>query len=97
MANSSRFALLRQLFDQVCDLEPEQRHRFLRDSGADTALVAEVEALLAAETQQLRRGGVPVEALLSQMPETELDVGDRVGAPPATPDVGALVTLAGRF
>ena len=25
MANSSRFALLRQLFDQVCDLEPEQR------------------------------------------------------------------------
>ncbi|TDR48801.1 serine/threonine-protein kinase [Tahibacter aquaticus] len=80
MASGSRFALLRQLFDQVCDLDVEQRRIHLRSSGADTALAAEVEALVAAETQGLRRASAPVAALLAQLPETELDVGDRVGA-----------------
>ncbi|TDR48802.1 serine/threonine-protein kinase [Tahibacter aquaticus] len=81
MANSSRFALLRQLFEEVCDLDSERRSEHLQASGASTDLIAEVEALLTAETRGFgSRGGVPVAALLSRIPETELDVGDRVGA-----------------
>lgn len=80
MTTGSRFAQLRRLFDEVCDLAPEQRGAHLRSCGADTDVVAEVEALVAAETRGLRRAVTPVAALLAQLPETELDVGDRVGS-----------------
>ncbi|WP_257389321.1 serine/threonine-protein kinase, partial [Tahibacter caeni] len=43
-------------------------------------VAAEVEALVAAETRGLQRAATPVAALLAQLPETELDVGDRIGA-----------------
>ncbi len=77
---SSRFAELRQLFEQVCDLPPDEQRVALAQLSDDTALKAEVEALLGSETRGLRRAAVPVAALLESMPETELDVGDRVGA-----------------
>jgi tetratricopeptide (TPR) repeat protein len=76
----SRFAQLRRLFEEVCDLAPEARVAHLRGSGASTDVVAEVEALIAAETRGLRRAATPVAALLAQLPETELDVGDRIGS-----------------
>ena len=80
MPTGSRFAQLRRLFEEVCDLPPEQRRLYLEASGADTDVAAEVEALVAAETHGLQRVVAPVAAILAQMPETELDVGDRVGA-----------------
>jgi len=80
MATGPRFAQLRRLFEEVCDLAPEARFAHLRQSGESTDLVAEVEALIAAETRGLRRAATPVAAILAQMPDTELDVGDRVGA-----------------
>ena len=78
MPTGSRFAQLRRLFEEVCDLPPEQRRLHLEASGADTDVAAEVEALVAAETRGLQRVVAPVAAILAQMPETELDVGDRV-------------------
>ena len=80
MTVSARFAELRRLFEQVCDLPPEARRGALGEATGDTALIAEVEALLAAETRGLRRVSTPVAALLQDMPDTELDAGDRVGA-----------------
>lgn len=80
MPTGSRFAQLRRLFEEVCDLPPEARHAHLQGSGASTDVVAEVEALVAAETRGLHRVVSPVAALLAQLPETELDVGDRIGA-----------------
>jgi eukaryotic-like serine/threonine-protein kinase len=79
MAGGARFAQLRQLFDEVCDLAPEQRDAHLDASGASTDLVAEVRALVAAESSGGQRMVRPVAALFARMPETELDVGDRVG------------------
>ena len=80
MPTGARFAQLRQLFDEVCDLPAEQRRGHLQRSGASSDIVAEVEALVAAETRSLRRVVAPVAAILAQLPETELDVGDRIGA-----------------
>ena len=67
-------------FEQVRDPPPEARRAALGEATGDTALIAEVEALLAAETRGLRRVSTPVAALLQDMPDTELDAGDRVGA-----------------
>jgi serine/threonine-protein kinase len=80
MATGSRFAQLRQLFEEVCDLAPEARLAHLRQSGESIDVVAEVEALIAAETRGLRRVVAPVAAILAQLPETELGLDDRVGA-----------------
>jgi eukaryotic-like serine/threonine-protein kinase len=80
MTTGSRFAQLRRLFDEVCDLPPAQRRSHLRASGASADVIAEVEALIDSETRELRRVAAPVAAALAQLPETELDVGDRVGA-----------------
>ncbi len=80
MATGSRFAQLRRLFEEVCDLAPEARLAHLRQSGESTDVVAEVEALIAAETRGLSRVVTPVAAILAQLPETELGLGDRVGA-----------------
>ncbi len=79
MPTGSRFAQMRRLFEEVCDLAPDARRAHLRGSGADADVVAEVEALVAAETRGLHRAVTPVAALLAQLPETELDVGDRIG------------------
>lgn len=80
MATGSRFAQMRRLFEEVCDLAPAARAAHLCGSGASLDVVAEVEALVAAETRGLRRVATPVAALLAQLPETELDVGDRIGS-----------------
>ncbi|MBN8740544.1 MAG: serine/threonine protein kinase [Xanthomonadaceae bacterium] len=80
MATGSRFAQLRRLFEEVCDLDPPARLAYLRQSGVTGDVAAEVEALVAAETRGLQRAATPVAALLAQLPETELDVGDRIGA-----------------
>ncbi len=80
MATGSRFAQLRRLFEEVCDLDPPARVAYLRQSGVTGDVAAEVEALVAAETRGLQRAATPVAALLAQLPETELDVGDRIGA-----------------
>ncbi|WP_313915495.1 serine/threonine-protein kinase [Tahibacter sp.] len=80
MATGSRFAQLRRLFEEVCDLAPEARLAHLRQSGESTDVVAEVEALILAETRGLHRVVTPVAAILAQLPETELGLDDRVGA-----------------
>jgi serine/threonine-protein kinase len=80
MATGSRFAQLRRLFEEVCDLDPPARVAYLRQSGVTGDVAAEVEALVAAETRGLQRAATPVAALLAQLPETELDAGDRIGA-----------------
>ncbi|MBL8299249.1 MAG: serine/threonine protein kinase [Rhodanobacteraceae bacterium] len=80
MTTGSRFSELRRLFDEVCDLAPEARRAHLCGSGASPDLITEVEALVAAQTRDLRRAVAPVTALLAQLPETELDVGDRIGS-----------------
>lgn len=80
MATGPRFAQLRRLFEEVCDLAPEARLAHLRQSGESTDVVAEVEALIAAETRGLRRVVTPVAAILAQLPETELGLDDRIGA-----------------
>jgi serine/threonine protein kinase len=79
MTSASRFSELRSLFEQVCDLPRDQQREALANATGDTAMIAEVEALLAAETKSLHRAVVPVAALLGDLPETELDVGDRIG------------------
>lgn len=80
MSAPARFALLRRLFEEVCDLPADERRSHLAKSGADTALAAEVEALISSETHELKRAVAPVAALLHAMPETELGIGDRIGA-----------------
>jgi serine/threonine-protein kinase len=80
MSAPARFAMLRRLFEEVCDLPVDERRAHLAKSGADTALAAEVEALISSETRELKRVVAPVAALLHAMPETELGVGERIGA-----------------
>jgi eukaryotic-like serine/threonine-protein kinase len=80
MTSPSRFAEIRRLFDLVCDLPADTQRERLAAEGADPELVAQVEALLAAQTGSLRRAAIPVDALLASLPETELGLGDRIGA-----------------
>ncbi|MDR3387316.1 MAG: serine/threonine-protein kinase [Rudaea sp.] len=80
MTSSTRFAEIRRLFDLVCDLPADTQRERLTTEGADAGLIAEVQALLAAQTGSLRRAAIPVDALLASLPETELGVGERVGA-----------------
>ncbi|UXI69004.1 serine/threonine-protein kinase [Tahibacter amnicola] len=80
MASPTRFSQLRRLFEEVCDLSDTERRAHFHACSIDEAIVAEVEALIAAETRGLRRASTPVAALLANLPDTELDAGDRLGA-----------------
>lgn len=68
---------VRQLFDKVCDLNPEHWQRALSDAGASPELAAEVMALCDAQTRGL---GLPkpVADLLSSL-DPELEAGTRLG------------------
>ncbi|HEX6832377.1 MAG TPA: serine/threonine-protein kinase [Rudaea sp.] len=80
MTSSVRFAEIKRLFEHVCDLPADEQHARLVEISADAAMVAEVEALLGAQTQSLKRAALPVNALLQSLPDTELAAGDRIGA-----------------
>jgi serine/threonine-protein kinase len=71
---------LRRLFDLVCDMPTSHRHARLRAEGVDADTIAEIEALVASQGTLVARARVPVAHLLDGQPETELDVGDDVGA-----------------
>jgi serine/threonine-protein kinase len=73
------FVEVRRVFDLVCDLAPDARHRCYEAERADAATIREVESLLECEAgdTQLR---APVMRALGALPETELAEGDRLGA-----------------
>ncbi|HEX7769767.1 MAG TPA: serine/threonine-protein kinase, partial [Dokdonella sp.] len=71
---------LRRLFDLVCDMPTAHRLARLRAEGADAETIAEIEALVASQGTLVARARAPVTRLLDGQPETELDVGDEIGA-----------------
>ena len=73
-------ASLRELFDLVCDLPEETWEQALRDTGADSATIARVLALLQANATASTRARQPLAGLMGQLVETELKAGDLLGA-----------------
>lgn len=70
---------LRRLFDAVCDLPPAQWRDALQRLGGDAAVVAEVLALLEAQTISFNRALQPLGELMASLPDAELRIGDRLG------------------
>jgi serine/threonine-protein kinase len=90
MDETARFAQVRALFDQVCELPPDQREAQLLASGADPALIAKVRALLAREGGDTQRFAAPIAGLLGAMAgEEALQAGSRVGAWTLVRQIGA--------
>ncbi|HRQ64218.1 MAG TPA: serine/threonine-protein kinase [Xanthomonadaceae bacterium] len=77
--STDRWARLRQLFDEVCELAPAVRAERLAERTDDAALRAEVEALVAAQTAGLERASQPMARMLDTLVETELKEGDQLG------------------
>jgi eukaryotic-like serine/threonine-protein kinase len=80
MKTPSQFGEVKRLFELVCDLPTTEQRARLMQACNDSQIVAQVEGLLAAQTQSLRKASLPVNALLQSLPDTELAAGDRVGA-----------------
>lgn len=70
---------LRELFERVCDLPSSQWRPRLESLTDDRALVDEAMALLQAQTISFNRAVGPLGQLMATLPETELQVGDRLG------------------
>ena len=70
---------VRRLFEAVCDLPAEQQATALHDLTDDPALRAEVQALLAAQTEALGRALGPLGELMASLPDTELAEGESLG------------------
>ena len=73
-------ASVRELFDLVCELPETKWEHALRDTGADSATITRVLALLQANATASTRARQPLAGLLGQPVETELKSGDLLGA-----------------
>jgi serine/threonine-protein kinase len=71
---------LRHWFDLACGFEPDEWRERLAEAGADEQVIADIESLFAADGVTGDRVRAPVTQLLETLPETELAIGDTVGA-----------------
>ncbi|HWU69973.1 MAG TPA: hypothetical protein VN017_01285, partial [Pseudoxanthomonas sp.] len=78
MANAD-WNRLRDLFEKVCDLPQAQWRSRLEALTDDRATVDEAMALLQAQTISFNRALGPLGQLMASLPETELQVGERLG------------------
>ena len=76
---AARWQELRELFDAVCALPSGQWRERLQALSDDPVLIEEALALLQAQTASLDRALRPLSELMAALPETELQVGDRLG------------------
>ncbi|MDR0182156.1 serine/threonine-protein kinase [Lysobacter arvi] len=76
--DAARWQEIRELFDAVCELPPSRWAPTLRDMSADPKIVEEVLSLLDAQTMQLQRASGPVATLLANLPDAQLQPGDRL-------------------
>ena len=76
--NAAHFDEVRQLFDKLCDLPASAQRAALLESTSDARVVAEVEALLLAQTQTLQCVQRPLRAAL-QVSDGVLEAGTRLG------------------
>ena len=80
MSAAERYARVRALFEQVCDLAPDARDAQLAASGADADTLIQVRALLRREQATTRHSDRPVLGLLGAMACDECAPGDVLGA-----------------
>src|SRR5687768_13946386 len=76
--DAERWQEIRELFDAVCELPPSRWEPTLRGTSADPTIIEEVLSLLDAQTMQLQRASGPVATLLGNLPDTQLQPGDRL-------------------
>lgn len=70
---------LRELFEQACDLPEAQREASLRAAGADDAQIAQVLAMIEADTTRMAAHVPLAQVAMRLASETELRPGDRLG------------------
>jgi len=80
MSEAEHSDTIRHLFEQVRDLPFERRHRRLVELGADPLVIAEVDALLAADAATSAWIDAAVESGPGAAARTELGAGDLLGA-----------------
>ena len=78
--DAERYARVRALFEQVCDLPGPQRQAQLAASGADAETLASVRLLLEHEQATTRHMYRPILGLLGAMAADECEPGDVLGA-----------------
>lgn len=78
MANAD-WNRLRDLFEKTCDLPQAQWRQRLEALTDDRAAIDEAMALLQAQTISFNRALGPLGQLMAALPETELQVGERLG------------------
>jgi eukaryotic-like serine/threonine-protein kinase len=78
--DAERYAQIRALFEQVCDLAEAEREACLAASGADAGMLASVRALLGREQSTTRHSDQPIIGLLGALASDECEPGDVLGA-----------------
>ncbi|WP_027071218.1 serine/threonine-protein kinase [Luteimonas sp. J29] len=76
---AARWQEVRRLFDAVCEEPPARWTQRLHELGGDPALVAEVLALLQAQTVSFERAVRPLGELVESLAGDELEPGARLG------------------
>lgn len=75
---------VRELFDEVTRLPPERQRARLQemtaDPRSDVRVLAEVDRLLDQQTRSIDHDLAPLTAMMSKLPDTELNVGDVLGS-----------------
>jgi len=78
--DAERYARIRALFEEVCDLAAPERDARLAASGAAAETIASVRALIDREQVTTRHSGRPILGLLGVMAGDECQPGDVLGA-----------------
>ena len=85
---STRWGQVRQLFDVVCDLPPDEQASRLAELHDDPAVREDVMALVSAQTAAFQTALQPLRELAASADREELEPGDRVGHWTLTERVG---------
>ena len=78
--DAERYAKVRALFEQVCDLAEPERDAHLAASGAEAETIENVRALLGREQATTRHSDRPILGLLGALAGDECQPGDVLGA-----------------
>ncbi len=83
-----RFALVKQLFEELCELPPERQATHLRELTDDAEIASYVEKLLKQTQSDHPRVSRPIAEAMSELAGSQINVGDTLGVWKLVAEIG---------